>query len=160
MLRTCSARLQWQMTGVDFLATATTEADRHLHEIESAHWFPTVRPEDSQPPTSSCQESWTQFFPAMPPGLVTGTSPGAFHDFPPFHITPQNCSMSRMEGVFPEPRVQPNHTQLPTLCATRTEDLVCILTHAQSVSLCETSPPTERPGIFRPPSMQRSHLFS
>ena len=40
-------------------------------------------------------------FPAMSPTVITRTSPGTFHDFPPSHVTPQDCSMSRMGGVFP-----------------------------------------------------------
>ena len=92
-------------------------------------------------------------FPSMSPTVITRTGPGTFHEFPPSHVTLQDCS------CLSEQRVQPNHTQPPTLCATRTEDSVCILTHEQRVSLYETNPSTKRPGISVHPACNEATCF-
>ena len=69
-------------------------------------FFPTAATKiRSLPPVHTKDLGQTMFktadpvFPAMSP--TVRTSSGTFHDFPPFHVTPQDCSMSRMGCVFP-----------------------------------------------------------
>ena len=97
--------------------------------------------------------------PTMPPCLVTRANSGTFHDLPPSLRFATRLPHVRGGSYLSEPHDPPIHTQPPTLCATRTEGSICILTPAQSVLSYETNPPTERHGIFALPACSGATWF-
>ena len=96
---------------------------------------------------------------AMPPGLVTRTNSRTFHDPPTIQRFATELQHAQDGRNLSERRVPPIQTQPPALCATETEGATCILTPAQSVLSYETSPPTERLGLYDLPACSGATWF-
>ena len=97
--------------------------------------------------------------PAMPPTVITRTSPGTFHNFPPFHVTPQDCSMSRMGGVFTSnvssptihsrQRSVPQRRKIQSACQRMRREFRCTKpVHPQHILGFPTSQHATKPPVF------------